>query len=203
MSPESLARAIEDFLGEAPSAVVREEGEVTFDFANARYSVSAEHGKCVLHLWSGERNAVRRVVEAEQKDRVMRLAVQRFGQAKPAKLEICRDRDHRTPSVKKAARTAYRKLLERALAKNFPDAKVERLTSAIDLEKSFGPIYTRGVLRRGNSAFAVLGVNASETQASIDAALTFGLLWLDHCRRDARRVVEGLQLFVPLGAAAI
>ena len=40
-------------------------------------------------------------------------------------------------------------------------------------------------------------VNASETQASVDAALTFGLLWLDHCREDVRRVVEGLQLFVP------
>src|SRR3954468_8275120 len=125
MSPESLARAIQDFLGEAPSAVVREEGEITFDFASARYSVSSEHGKCVLHLWSGERNAVRRVVDAEQKDRVLRLEVQRFGQGKPAKLEICRDRDQRTPTVKKAARTAYRRLLERALAKNFPDAKVE------------------------------------------------------------------------------
>ena len=32
------------------------------------------------------------------------------------------------------------------------------------------------MLRRGRSAFAVLGVNAQETQASIDAALTFGIL---------------------------
>jgi hypothetical protein len=199
MSPESLARAIEDFLGEAPSAVVREEGEITFDFASARYSVSSEHGKCVLHLWSGERNAVRRVTGAEQKDRVLRLEVQRFGRGQPAKLELCRDRDQRTPTAKKAARTAYKRLLERALAKHFPDAKAEKLTTGMDLEKSFGPIYTRGLLRRGNAAFAVLGVNASETQASVDSALTFGLLWLDHSRhRDAgRRIVEGLQLFVP------
>ncbi|MBI2678021.1 MAG: hypothetical protein HYX28_04520 [Candidatus Koribacter versatilis] len=204
MSPEALARAIQDFLGEAPSAVVREEGEITFDFSSARYSVSSEHGKCVLHLWSGERNAVRRVVDAEQKDRVLRLQVQRFGRGQPTKLEICRDRDQRTPTAKKAARTAYKRLLERVLAKSFPDANVEKLTSAMDLEQSFGPIYTRGLLRRGNSAFAVLGVNASETQASVDAALTFGLLWLDHCRyRDARRVVEGLQLFVPPRTSAI
>ncbi|MDP9267577.1 MAG: hypothetical protein M3P27_04525 [Acidobacteriota bacterium] len=198
-SPEKLASAIQDFLGEAPAAVVREEGEITFDFSSARYSVSAEHGKCVLHLWSGERNAVRRVVEAEQKDRVLRLTVQRFGQSKPAKLEICRDRDHRTPTAKKSARTAYKRLLERTLENAFPDMKPERLTSAMDLEKSFGPVYTRGLLRRGNSAFAVLGVNTQETQASVDAALTFGLLWLDDCRRRdaAKRVVEGLKLFVP------
>ena len=203
MSPEHLAREIQDFLGEAPAAVVREEGEVVFDFASARYSVSTEHGKCVLHLWSGERNAVRRVMDAEQKNGVLRLAVQRFGQSKPARLEICHDRDHRTPSAKKAARTEYRHLFERALAKDFPDAKPEKLTSAMDLEKSFGPIYTRGLLRHGNSAFAVLGVNAQETQASVDAALTFGLLWLDQCRGSAKGVIEGLRLFLPPRTSAI
>ena len=52
---------------------------------------------------------------------------------------------------------------------------------------------------RGRSAFAVVGVNQEETQGSIDAALTFGLLWLDACReREAgRSMVEGLRLYVP------
>src|SRR3954452_13103912 len=123
MHPETLAQAIQEFLGEAPAAVVREDGEVTFDFSSARYSLSTDHGKCVLHLWSGERNAVRRVVEAEQKDRVLRLTVQRFGQAKSAKLEICRDRDHRTTTAKKSSRNTYKKLFERALERNFPGLK--------------------------------------------------------------------------------
>ena len=52
----------------------------------------------------------------------------------------------------------------------------------MDLERSFSPVYARGVVRKGRSAFAVLGVNGQETQASVDAALTFGLLWLDACR---------------------
>ncbi len=43
----------------------------------------------------------------------------------------------------------------------------------MDLEHSFGPIYARGILRQGRTAFAVLGVNQQETQSSIDAALTF------------------------------
>ena len=44
-----------------------------------------------------------------------------------------------------------------------------------------------------------MGVNQQETQGSIDAALTFGLLWLDACReREAgRSVIEGLRLYVP------
>src|SRR5262249_55871740 len=74
----------------------------------------------------------------------------------------------------------------------------------MDLERSFGPIYARGLIRRGRSAFAVLGVNEHETQSSIDAALTFGILWLDACRRsqDARVLVEGLKLYVPAGTSA-
>lgn len=203
MTPEQLARAIQDFLGEAPRAVVREEGELLFDFAQARYAVSTEHGKCVLHLWSDERNAVRRVVGSELKSGVLRLAVQRFGQSRPQTLELCRDRDQRTPTAKKATRSAYRRLLERTLTQHFPGHKPERFSSAMDLEKSFGPIYTRGLLHRGNSAFAVLGVNANEMQASIDAALTFGLLWLDHCRQGTRLVIEGLKLFLPPGSSAI
>ena len=75
---------------------------------------------------------------------------------------------------------------------------------AADLERSFGPVYTRGELRRGNSA-AVLGVNAQETQSVIDASVTFGLLWLDACRKQlaGRAHVEGLKLFVPPGRSAI
>jgi hypothetical protein len=64
---------------------------------------------------------------------------------------------------------------------------------------------TRGLLRRGKSGFAVLGVNAQETQSSIDAALTFGILWLDACRvaQAEKMMVEGLKLFLPLGTSAL
>jgi hypothetical protein len=48
-------------------------------------------------------------------------------------------------------------------------------------------------------------VNAQETQASIDASLTFGILWLDVCRRRqaVNILVEGLKMFVPLGTSAL
>jgi hypothetical protein len=42
----------------------------------------------------------------------------------------------------------------------------------------------------------VLGVNGNEPQGSIDAALTFGILWLHVCRaaQSGKLVVEGLKL---------
>jgi hypothetical protein len=139
----------------------------------------------------------------EVKNEVLRLAVQRMGQTKPAKLEICRERDRRTPGARRAARMAYQGVLQRVLERKFPLHKIARFSTAMDLEKSFGPIYARGLLRQGQSSFAVLGVNSQETQASVDAALTFGVLWLDVCRQAAKSVVEGLKLFVPAGSSGL
>ncbi|MGA7928318.1 MAG: hypothetical protein WCA20_20290 [Candidatus Sulfotelmatobacter sp.] len=49
---------------------------------------------------------MRRVLEAEVKNGTLRLAVQKLGQARPSKLEICRERDRRSPRVRRAARAA-------------------------------------------------------------------------------------------------
>jgi hypothetical protein len=205
MTPESLARTVGDFLAIASDALILEDGTLVFDLSQSKYSISGEHNKCLLHVWSAERNVVRRVLEAEVKNERLLLAVQRLGQSRPTRLEICRERDRRTPTAKRAARLAYQRALQRALARKFPASKTATLTSSMDLEHSFGPIYARGLLRQGQSGFAVLGANGQETQGSIDAALTFAILWLDSCRRTqaGKLVIEGLKLFVPPGSSSL
>jgi hypothetical protein len=205
MNPESLSQMFEEFLGGSRHAVVLENGCHLFDLSEARYSISGEYSKCLLHVWSAERNIVRRVVEAELSSGKLRLHVQKLGKSQPTKLDICRDRDPRSASARRGSRSAYQGHLQRALTRHLPGFTIGKLSNAMDLERSFGPIYARGVVRRGRSAFAVLGVNQHETQTSIDAALTFGILWLDACRRslDPRILVEGLKLFVPAGAATL
>ncbi|MGA7907012.1 MAG: hypothetical protein WCA16_06350 [Candidatus Sulfotelmatobacter sp.] len=152
VTPESLTRAVQDFLSEAVGAVVLEDGAVAFDLAQSKYSISGEYNKCLLHLWSAERNAVRRVLDAEVKNGMLRLAVQRMGRARPSKLEICRERDRRSPSAKRAARAAYEHKLRRALERHFPGFTIARLTTGVDLEKSFGPIYTGACCGKANRA---------------------------------------------------
>ena len=147
MGADAIARSLEDFLAESPNAVVVEGGEVIFDFVSAKYACSAERGKCLLHLWSEERNTVRRVLDSEMRNGALRLTVQRFGQARPGVMEICRDRDRRTPTARKAARASYQRLLERLLKRSFPELTPGRMSTAADLERSFGPVYTRGELR--------------------------------------------------------
>ncbi|HEY5161628.1 MAG TPA: hypothetical protein VII81_01335, partial [Terriglobales bacterium] len=195
---------LESFLAESPRALAIENGEPIFDFATARYSVSGE-GKCVLHIWSDERNAVRRVLDAELKSRVLRLSVLRFGQSQPTVLEICAATDRRTPAALRAIRSHYRQVLERVPLRHYPGWKLDSVSSRADLEHSCSPVYTRGLLRMGQSAFAVLGVNGEETQPSIDAALTFGILWMDRQREQlaGRAHVEGLKLFLPAGRADV
>jgi hypothetical protein len=206
MTPDSLARTLYEFLAASPSALVIEDGQVLFDLAAAQYSISSEKSRCLLHLWSEERNLVREVLDLETKNGLLTLTVRRFAQARPVKLEICRDRDRRAPTVQKAARSLYARLLERVLRRQMPDWQLEkaRLSTTMDLERSFSPVYARGLLRKGRSAFAVLGVNQQETQGAVDASLTFGLLWLQACReREAgRSVVEGLRLYVPAKTSA-
>src|SRR5262245_16484510 len=200
MTHDLLARSLQEFLANSSDAVVTEDGQLLFDLATAQYSISSEKDRCLLHLWSQERNLVRQVLAAETRNSTLTLTVRRFAQARPNKMEICRDRDRRAPAVQKAARTRYARLLERVLRRQSPDWQLDksRLSTTMDLERSFSPVYARGLLRKGRSAFAVLGVNCQETQAAVDASLTFGLLWLQACReREAgSSLVEGLRLYV-------
>ena len=205
MTSQNLASVVEGFLSGSSAALVRENGAVLFDLAEARYSISGENNKCLIHFWSEERNLVRRVLDVEARGETLRVTVQKMGQAKPVRLEICRDRDPRSASAKKAARAGYQRILERVLKKHFADFALVGLSHSVDLENSFGPIYARGIVKRGQTAFAVLGLNQQELQSSVDAALTFGILWLDSCRTThaGKLVVEGLKLFVPQSSSSL
>jgi hypothetical protein len=199
-----IAAALEAFLLEHAGAVVLEDGRMLFDMREAKYSLGIEHGRCTLHLWSEDRNLVRRVGAAALRNGVLRLATYRFGQAKPQTLELAADRDRRTPSTREAARVRYLRVLERALERSFPGWRPEGLRTARDLEKSFGPAYARGSLAQGQKAWAVIGVNEEETQAAVDGILTLGILWLEHCRESGgAKLYYGLKVIVPHGKSAV
>jgi hypothetical protein len=200
VSAAGLARALEEFFAEHPRAALLEDGRVLFEMAVAHYAISAEHGRCVLHLWSDERNMVRTVVGLEARKERLRIKVRRLGAAKPQSLEVIKDRDQRTPATRTAARTKYLHLLERLAVRYFHEYKLESLRSAMDLEHSFGPAYARGLLVRGLQSWALIGVNAAETPATIDGVLTLGILWLAYCREHSgKRLCQGLKVLLPEG----
>src|SRR5271165_5283012 len=197
ISAEELGRMLETFLADSPHAIALENGEPIFDFATARYSVTGE-GKCVLHLWSEERNAVRRVLDAELNPACSISVSFALASRNPLFWRFA-------PIALRAVRTRYRQVFERILQRHLPGWRLDSVSSRADLEHSCSPVYSRGLLRMGQSAFAVLGVNHDETQPSIDAALTFGILWMERQREQlAGRVhVEGLKLFAPANRADV
>jgi len=202
LSPSQLAEALEEYLADHPEAALLEDGRVLFDMRLARFSVNEQHGRCLLQMWSEERNIVRTVVDVQHRPHCLRILTRRMGAAKPQTLELIATNDRRTPTARDAARKNYLRLLERVLNRTFFGAKVDGLRSAMDLEHSFGPSYVRGKLLLGTGADAVIGVAGAEAAAIVDGILTLGILWLDHCRQksDGRRHFNGLKVVVPAGA---
>jgi hypothetical protein len=197
-----LVETIESYLEDHPEAALLEDGRVLFDMRRARYAVRESHGRCLLEMWSDERNVVRTVVETRARGQSLLLMTRRMGAAKPQTLELVPTSDRRTPTARDAARRNYQKLLERVLTRDFAGAKVDGFRAATDLEHSFGPAYVRGRLLKGTAAEAVIGVGEAESTAMVDGVLTLGILWLDYCRKkgDGRRHFGGLKVIVPAGA---
>jgi hypothetical protein len=99
---EQIAATIEAFLSQHAEAAVLEDGKVLFDLRSAKFSISTEYGRCTLHLWSEERNLVRRIVSAVERGGALRLATQRFGQTQTKLLELVSSRERRTPTARAA-----------------------------------------------------------------------------------------------------
>lgn len=204
-TPQELAALLESFMVEYPAAVVLEDGKALFDFHIAKYSISTEHGRCTLHLWSEERNLVRRVTHVEVRNKALRVSTARFGQLRSQTLEFATQKDRRTSSTRETIRIRFVKIIERVLERQFPEWKSEAFRTTMDLEKSFGPAYARGLLVQGQKAWAVIGINDEEMPATIDGILTFGVLWLEACRQapGQRRIVQGLKLVLPQGTGTL
>src|ERR1035437_8288103 len=103
-SPQRLAQAIEEYITDHQAAAPLEAGRVLFDMRSAHYAVSEQHGRCLLQLWSEERNLTRSVVGVEERAQCLRLATRRMGAAKPQTLELVPTSDRRTPTAREAAR---------------------------------------------------------------------------------------------------
>jgi len=200
--PEKLEGLLRELM-RSPNVEVREGGKRMPELAGFQFEVRRSGSRTLLHLWSGERTLVRRVlrIAEESKGRLL-LEVELFGRTKPARLELsARDAP---PAEGRNERERFRARFEEILAGEFPDDSIESLTTSPDLEHSFSSCYVRGVqVRRGARAvrWAILGASETQGSAARDEALSVAILWLDWQRYRARKEhFSGLRLFLPPGA---
>ena len=185
----------------APGSVeMYENGGHAGSYSGLSWEVRGGREKPLLHLWSEQLNLTRRVLAiTDRSSDCLALAVERFGRARPDRLEFVRREFER--GARQLSRAQFREQLAHLLAEQFPDESIESLTISADLEHSLSGNYARGLLRHGSIRYAVLAVPSGESADSADNSLTFALLWLARARQStAGGPIAGLRLILPKNA---
>jgi hypothetical protein len=178
---------------------VVEPGEEPIELEGNRYTIEPRGDSCVLHAWSESGNLVRRVTGIVGESRgKLEARARRFGSGEATLTFL--DAARKTASLQRSAGPLqFREAMRRMIAREFSEWEIEQLTAAADLEHSLSGLYTRGVVRRGQQAWAVIGAAAEMGSAVCDQILTFGLIWLEQARRRERGALAGLRIFLPHG----
>jgi hypothetical protein len=195
----NLRSVIETFIAGAVEPAVLDPGEEPLLLIAEQWDVSEWNGRVVLQAWDRERNLVRKIIglKEQRRDRLS-LLVERFPKAQ-AELQVA---DLAAPHGRELERTTSRRAFgERfhlMLSREFPDWRIEEVSSEPNLEQSLSASYTRAFLCQGSTGIAVMGAAPGTASAGV---LTFGLIWLDYLRRREKAASAWrLLLFVPLGS---
>jgi hypothetical protein len=196
-----LRASLQDFLSGA-TIEIRENGSRITATAPLSWEVRGEEAKPLLHLWADNCNVTRRVLAiADQSEARLALAVERFGRAKPERLEMVRLDFAR--SARELSRDEFADRLRRILAEQFPDDVVEKISNSTDLGHSLSRMYARGITRRGATSCAFLAVQNSKSTDSLESSLTYALLWVEGARQSAGGArISALRLILPKGKSA-
>jgi hypothetical protein len=203
-SLHKLRDEIELFIRSLPHPVVVEDEVELFDLSASEWRLSVEFGKVIFAAWNAARSASRRIEEIAYRDGE-RLGVfaRKAGGREALSLEFRpADRADLQLTDKAPGRATFQKQLVVMLSRQYPGWSIERVSHRSDRGHSFSAWYTRGVARLGRTAWAFLGMGENESPAAADAALAFGLIWLDWLRSRSDRVTyPGLKLIFPPHAA--
>jgi len=203
-SLNKLRDEIEFFIKSLPHPVVVEDEAELFDLSASEWRLSVEFGKVIFAAWNAARSVSRRIEEIAYRDgRRLGVFARKAGGRETLTLEFRpADRAALQLTDKAPGRATFQKQLIAMLSRQYPGWSIERVSHRSDREHSFSAWYTRGVTRLGGTGWAFLGLGESESPAAADAALAFGLIWLDWLRNRADRITyPGLRLIFPPHAA--
>jgi hypothetical protein len=197
--PAAAHAAIERFLKVSVQPVLLEPGADHFVVDGDHLEVDYRNGRVTVHAWDQTRSLVRRVISVYgEKPGKLELVVEKFGKRQGRLLFLDLARPDSVNAPLRERRFSFREQFRCHLSLQFPDWKIAELSTETNLEYSLSPIYPRAFLRRGRSGLAALACPRAGGDAA--GALSFGLIWLDYLRRrERRRPIEGLVLFLPQG----
>jgi hypothetical protein len=198
--PVLAEAAIRRFLAAARKPALVEPGEERFPLSEATYALEWHGGRLLIQVWDETRTLARRIVGIrEEKAGKLELTIERFGgvEGRVSLLDLARAGP---AAQRRAPRHVFREEFRRALRRQFPDWRVEDLSTEPNLEESLSPTYPRAFICKGGLGWAAIAA----PPGSASGVLTFGLIWLEYLRKRERRVtVEGLALFLPQAEAKV
>jgi hypothetical protein len=189
---------VERFVAGAAQPALLDPGEEPLRLIPEQWNISEWNGRVVLQAWDAERNLVRKIVGlGEQRRDRLALLTERFPKI-PGEMQIA---DLAAPLglelQRKTSRIAFRDRFRLMLAREYPEWKIEDLSSEPNLEASLTPSYVRAFLRLGSNGVAAMAAapNAPDCAGMVGA----GLIWLDYLRRrESALTIRRLLFYAPI-----
>lgn len=197
---DAVRNAVQRFLEAARNPIAIEAGEDPIALGSDNFVLSEGIRHVTLECWDARRNLTRRIVGVRNaKAGMLELATEQFWGRRGVLLLVDLAHPAQSRAEQRSGRLKFRERFRLSLRRQFPDWKLVELSTEADLEHSLSPAYPRALLRKGRQGWAAIG--APEDAADPDAALSFGLIWLDYLRRrETGLEVGGLALFLPAGS---
>ncbi|MBV9083944.1 MAG: hypothetical protein JOZ62_14800, partial [Acidobacteriaceae bacterium] len=199
---QEMLRVIETFVRSCASPAVLEYGEHVMPLKPKEHTLELRSGRLWIDVWDETRSLSRRILTIERHATgILDCSVHRFGGV-PGKLSFLDlERPQTGVATLRGSRQSFGEQFRRMLFRQFPGWEISALSSAMDLQRSFSPVFPRATLTKGNHRIAALACPSPEDEAAL---LTFALLWFDYVQGRGRREMSSeLCLFVPEQAGCL
>ncbi|HET9178998.1 MAG TPA: hypothetical protein VFQ24_11635 [Terriglobia bacterium] len=203
-SLRALQYEIETFIQSLAHPVVVEDEVELFDLASASWKLSIQFEKLLFEAWNPSRTLARRVEEVAYRDGDRLGVFVRKPHARETSVVEFRELHPKQRKGRDTGRSTFRQEFVAMLKQEFQGWRLENISNRSDREHSFSTWYTRGLARQGRTGCAFIGLSKAEPPAAADAAMAFGLIWLDWLRsRSDRTAVPRLRLYLPREAVEL
>lgn len=193
---QAAQQAIARFLEHSRQPALLEPGEPRFLLNTENFSFEIRNSRLSIHVWDSDRALFRKIrkVKAEKPGH-LDLEAEHFGNRAGVLTLLDLSRPQSQTASRRGDRLAFRDRFRRYVTRQFPSWQIGDLSTEPDLEHSLSPVYARSSVRKGASLWACIG---APPESDPDGILSFGLIWYEYLkRRETRRTVEGLALFLP------
>jgi len=197
-NPADLRSVVERFVAGAAQPALLDPGEEPLRLIPEQWNISEWNGRVVLQAWDAQRNLVRKIVGlGEQRRDRLALLTERFPKI-PGEMQIA---DLAAPLglelQRKSSRIAFRDRFRLMLAREYPQWRIEDVSSEPNLEQSLTTTYVRAFLRLGSAGMAAMA--APPPTEDCAGMVGSGLIWLDYLRhRESALTIRRLLLYAPI-----